>query len=145
MSSSRPTAAPRRPGGQATAPDGASDYFGYSVAIGGGTAVVGAYWDDDGGYARLGYASRPRHRGLSGPIDLTLGSTRRRDGPLALPRRGARSAAPVHAPQARYRGALDAASCYVAAAQPLLLPARPSGWTRTRPGVTWLPGAFTGG
>ena len=35
-----------------TASDGAaSDYFGYSVAISGGTVVVGAYWDDDGGYS----------------------------------------------------------------------------------------------
>ena len=35
-----------------TASDAAAgDYFGYSVAISGGTVVVGAYWDDDGGYS----------------------------------------------------------------------------------------------
>ncbi|MGI9014539.1 MAG: FG-GAP repeat protein, partial [Phycisphaerales bacterium] len=32
------------------AQDGAAlDYFGYSVAINGDTAIVGAYWDDDNG------------------------------------------------------------------------------------------------
>ncbi|MBN2822340.1 MAG: FG-GAP repeat protein, partial [Coriobacteriia bacterium] len=35
---------------KALAPDGATnDYFGYSVAISGDTAVIGAYGDDDNG------------------------------------------------------------------------------------------------
>jgi hypothetical protein len=76
-----------------TASDGAaSDYFGYSVAISGGTVVVGAKWDDDAGdfsgsaylFSEAGF-SEAGSEGLDAGSDSaqTLGSdAATRTGPL---------------------------------------------------------------